>query len=123
MARKKTESNKAAPSAVEKSLTALSKRLSGSAPKKRGSILLSLTDSGEEYVLEGAHREAVVTRGAASAAAPPLVRITGPSNVLRAVMDGKKEASRAFIAGGIQVSGDLEYLEALLKDLGLLSCE
>jgi SCP-2 sterol transfer family len=123
MARKKTKSKKAVPSSIEKRLTALSQKLSDSAPKKRGSILLSLTDSGEEYVLEGAHREAVVKRGADSAEAPPLIRITGPSNVLRAVMDGKKEASSAFIAGGIQVSGDLEYLEALLKDLGLLNCQ
>ena len=45
-----------------------------------------------------------------------------PSTVLKAIMDGKKEASRAFIAGGIQVQGDLPYLEALLKELGLLQC-
>jgi putative sterol carrier protein len=121
MARKKAESPKADTSAIEKSLTALSRKLSSSAPKKRGSILLSLTDSGEEYSLEGTDREARVTQG--SGAAPALVRIAGPSNVLKAIMDGKKEASRAFMAGGIQVSGDLVYLEALLKDLGLLNCE
>jgi hypothetical protein len=38
-------------------------------------------------------------------------------------MTGQKEASRAFIAGGLQVSGDLTYLESLLKELGLLNCQ
>jgi hypothetical protein len=38
-------------------------------------------------------------------------------------MDGRKEASRAFLAGGIRVQGDVPYLEALLKDIGLLQCE
>ena len=28
----------------------------------------------------------------------------------------------AFIAGGLQVSGDLPYLESVLKELGLLKC-
>lgn len=121
MARKKTEPSKVGSSAIEKSLTALGSKLSSSAPKKRGGILLSFTDSGEEYYFQGTDRETRVTKGAD--AAPPLVRIAGPSNVLRAIMDGKKEASRAFMAGGIQVSGDLDYLEALLKDLGLLNCK
>lgn len=121
MAQKKAGPQKVDMSAVEKSLAALGRRLSSSAPKRRGSILLRLTDSGEECCLEGGDREARVTKGAG--AGPPLVRIAGPSNVLKAIMDGKREASRAFVAGGIQVSGDLLYLEALLKDLGLLHCE
>lgn len=120
MAQKKTARQRAGTSAIEKGLTTLSSKLSSSAPKKRGSIHLNLTDSGEDYYLEGLEREALVSRGAA--AAPPLVRISAPSSVVKAIMDGKKEASRAFAAGGIQVSGDLEYLEALLKDLGLLKC-
>jgi hypothetical protein len=118
MAQKRTGSKKSSP--IESSLTAFSRKLSGSAQLKDGSILFHFTDSGEEYCVEGTGREARVTRGAPIK--PPLVEVRGPSTVLRAIMDGKKEASRAFIAGGIQVQGDLPYLEALLKDIGLLQC-
>lgn len=121
MVSKKTGTQRVNMSAIEKSLTALGRRLSSSAPKKHGSILLSFTDSGEQCCLEGTDREPVVAQGAG--AEPPLVRIAGPSSVLKAIMDGKKEASRAFVAGNIRVSGDLVHLEALLKDLGLLNCE
>ena len=120
MATKKPVRQKVGAAAIEKGLTTLLGKLSSAAPKKRGSILLSLTDSGDDIYLDGIERKASVSRGAG--AAPPVVRIAGPSSVLKAIMDGKKEASRAFVAGGIQVSGDLEYLEALLKDLGLLKC-
>ncbi|HEV7242878.1 MAG TPA: SCP2 sterol-binding domain-containing protein [Thermoanaerobaculia bacterium] len=102
--------------AIQKSLTALASRLSGKAPRKRGSIVLHATDLGQEIALDG---NRIAER---SGMAPPLVRISGPSNVLQSIMTGEKEASRAFVAGGIQVSGDLGYLEALLKDLGLLKC-
>ena len=111
--------SKAAPvdvAAIQKSLTALGGRLSATAPRKRGSIVLHATDLGQEVALEG---NRIADPGSA---APPLVRISAPSGVLQAIMSGEKEASRAFVAGGIQVSGDLVYLEALLKDLGLLKC-
>jgi hypothetical protein len=118
MAQKRTGSKKSSP--IESSLTAFSRKLSGSAQLKDGSILLHFTDSGEEYWVEGTGREARVTK--AAPIKPSLVEVRGPSTVLRAIMEGKKEASRAFIAGGIQVQGDLPYLEALLKELGLLQC-
>jgi putative sterol carrier protein len=117
----KTQSQKVNMAAIEKSLTALARKLSNSAPKKRGSLYLHFTDSGQECCLGGTDREFTVSQ--ATDAEPPLVRIAGPSSVLKAIMDGKKEASRAFMAGNIHVSGDVVYLEALLKDLGLLNCE
>ena len=101
---------------IQKDLVALCGRLSANAPRKRGSIVVHATDLGTEITLEG---NRIAERGSA---APPLVRISAPSSVIKAVMSGQKEASRAFVAGGIQVSGDLVYLEALLKDLGLLKC-
>jgi putative sterol carrier protein len=119
--KQKSESLPVARATIEKSLTALANRVSGSAPSRRGSILLHFTDSGEDYCVEGSGRQARVT--SAAGAAPVLVRIAGPSSVLKAIMAGEKEASKAFVAGGLQVSGDLVYLESLLKELGLLKCE
>lgn len=121
MPSKKAERKKVNRSTFEKSLTMLGSRLKSSAPKKHGCIQLFLTDLGEEFYLEGTDRAFLVSQRAG--ASPPLVRIAGPASQLQAVMDGKKEASRTFLAGGIQVSGDLNYLEVLLKDMGLLKCE
>jgi hypothetical protein len=111
------------PAAIEKNLAALANRLSGETRVKRGGILLQCTDSGEEYCVQGSGTGTRITRGAGAGSAPVLVRIAGPTRVLAAVMAGQKEASRAFAAGGLQVSGDVVYLESLLKDLGLLQCE
>jgi putative sterol carrier protein len=108
------------PSEIESSLTAVSRKLSDSAQLKPGSILIRFTDSGEEYSVETTGREARVIRAAPATA--PLVEVHGSSTVLKAIADGRKDAARAFLAGGIRVQGDVPYLEALLKDIGLLQC-
>ena len=115
-----TGSEKIDPSEIELSLTAVSRKLSDSTQLKPGSILIRFTDSGEENSIEMTGREARVIRAAPATA--PLVEVSGPSKVLKAIMDGRKEASRAFLAGGIRVQGDVPYLEALLKEIGLLQC-
>jgi len=111
----------ASPAAIESSLNAFSSRLTGSpAQLKPGSILIRFTDSGEEYSIAMTNREARMASGAAPAS--PLVEVSGPSRVLLAIMNGTQEPRRAFMAGGIRVQGDLPYLEALLKESGLLEC-
>jgi putative sterol carrier protein len=111
----------AGPAAIESSLNAFSSRLTGSqAQFKRGSILIRFTDTGEEYSIAMTSREARMTNSAPPAV--PLVEVSGPSRVLLAIMDGTQEPRRAFMAGGIRVQGDLPYLEALLKESGLLEC-
>jgi putative sterol carrier protein len=120
MTEEKSEAEKSDPSEIESSLTAVSRKLSDSAQLKPGSILIRFTDSGEEYSMEMTAREVRTIRAAPATA--PLVEVSGSSTVLKAIMDGRKEASRAFLAGGIRVQGDLPYLEALLKEIGLLQC-
>jgi putative sterol carrier protein len=121
MTENETGSERIDPSDIESSLTAVSRKLSDSAQLKPGSILIRFTDSGEESSIETTGREARMIRAAPATA--PLVEVSGSSTVLKAIMDGRKEASRAFLAGGIRVQGDVPYLEALLKDIGLLQCE
>ena len=120
MTEEKPGSEKIDPSEIESSLTAVSRKLSDSTQLKPGSILIRFTDSGEEYSIETTGREASVISGAP--ATTPLVEVHGPSAVLKEIMDGRKEAARAFRDGGIRVRGDVPYLEALLKDMGLLQC-
>jgi len=120
MATKRTGAKYIDRQALESSVAALSGKLTGAVPLKQGTVLIRLTDSGEELSVEGMGRE--LRMAAAASPGTPLVEISGPSSVIKAIIDGKKEASRAFIAGGLQVRGDLNYLEALLKDLNLLDC-
>jgi putative sterol carrier protein len=115
-----TDPERIDPSEIESSLSELSRTLSDSAHLKHGSILIRFTDSGDEYSIETTGREARMIRAAPATA--PLVEVAGSSRALKAIMDGRKEASRAFLAGGIRVQGDVPYLEALLKDIGLLQC-
>jgi hypothetical protein len=120
MSAKKAASKQVDLRAIESSLTALGGKLTGAVALKPGNILIRLTDTGEECRVTGKGRNIKMAQSAT--AGTPVVEIAGPSSVIKAVMDGTKEASRAFIAGGLQVRGDLTYLEALLKDMGLLEC-
>jgi hypothetical protein len=120
MTENETRSERNDPSEIESSLMAVSRILSDSAQLKPGNILIRFTDSGEEYSIETREREARMIRAAPATA--PLVEVHGSSTVLKAIMDGRKEASRAFLAGGIRVQGDVPYLESLLKEIGLLQC-
>jgi hypothetical protein len=121
MAKKQTSSKKVNLQAVEASVTAAIRKLSGSSRIKQGNILLRLTDSGEQLWVEGSSHELRTAKSAPTLA--PMVEIAGSSAVIKAILDGKLEASRAFAAGGLRVQGDLPYLEALLKELGVLNCE
>jgi putative sterol carrier protein len=120
MTEEKPGSEKIDPSEIESSLTAVSRKLSDSAQLKPGSILIRFTDSGEEYSIEMTHGEARMIR--ATPATAPLVEVSGNSTVLKEIMDGTKEASSAFLDGGIRVQGDVPYVEVLLREIGLLQC-
>jgi hypothetical protein len=115
-----TGSNQIDASTIETSLTAVSRKLSGSPQLKHGAILIRFTDSGDDYSIETREREPRLTR--AAPATPPLVEISGSSIVLKEIIDGRKDPGRAFMDGGIHVQGDVAYLEALLKEIGLLHC-
>jgi putative sterol carrier protein len=120
MIERRTESEKIHSSELESSLLAFSRKLTELTQRKSGSVLVRLTDSGEEYAIEMIGGQARLTREAP--ATSPLVEVSGSSTVLKAIIDGEKEARRAYIAGGIRVQGDLPYLENLLRELGLLEC-
>jgi SCP-2 sterol transfer family len=112
---------KRAAGPLDVTLSSLAARVTEKAPRAEGSIVLRVTDTGEEYTVEGTGRRAKVARSVGSR--QPAVQVRGTSDVIRGVLAGEIEASRAFADGGIRVRGDLRYLEGVLKDLGLLQCE
>lgn len=119
MATQKTRRETSRP--LEATILALGRKVSDAVPKAQGTIVLRCSDTGAEFALEGLGSRPRVTSRRGEGAHQ--VEITGPEAILRAVIEGRQEASRALVAGGIRVRGDLPYLEAVLKDLGLLECE
>jgi SCP-2 sterol transfer family len=108
------------PRSMEAALLAFGARVSSAAPRAHGSIVVHCTDTGEDFALEGTGTMARVNRGRGEG--PHQVEVRGPAAVLRAIAEGRQEPARALAAGGIRVRGDLRYLEAVLKDAGLLEC-
>ena len=104
--------------AIETGVAALSSRLSGSVAIQP--ILITLTDTGEQCCIHGAARSLRAEN--ARDASPPSVRVSGPSRIINDILDGSMEASAAYASGRIRVRGDLQYLEGLLSDMGLLDC-
>ena len=119
MTTKKTRRQPSRP--LEAAILALGNKVSDAVPKAQGTIVLRCSDTGAEFVLEGIGSRPRVTKRRGEGRHQ--VEITVPESILRAVIEGRQEASRALVAGGIRVRGDLPYLEAVLKDLGLLECE
>lgn len=102
-------------------LTRFAQRVSSAVPAAAGGIHLRCTDCDEEYSVENLGPAARVEATASPTA--PIVRITAPSSVIQDVLEGRLEASQALVGGGVRVRGDLAYLEGVLRDAGLLSCE
>ncbi|HEX2281833.1 MAG TPA: SCP2 sterol-binding domain-containing protein [Thermomicrobiales bacterium] len=115
------QANRGSTGPLEASLSSVASRVSERVPRDRGSIMIRSTDTDDQYSVEGIGSRPRITRGPAST--DPAVTVSGPSAVLRAVLDGELEASRAFAGGEIRVRGDLTYLEAILADLNLLDCQ
>lgn len=105
---------------MEAALLALGGKVSNAVPRAHGSIVVHCTDTGEEFALEAIGSTPRVNRG--RGAGPHQVEVRGPADVLKAIAEGRQEPARALAAGGIRVRGDLGYLEAVLKDVGLLEC-
>jgi putative sterol carrier protein len=51
----------------------------------------------------------------------PTIEIIGDAKRIKAIFEGKKDARKQFLAGGIRVRGDLRYLSDMLLELGILT--
>jgi hypothetical protein len=50
----------------------------------------------------------------------PRLEITGDPERIRAVLEGNKDPRLAYLEGSIMVRGDIDYLQTLLRSLGLM---
>jgi hypothetical protein len=115
------KTTQASGASLKPALLRFASRVSNAVPAVTGGIHVRCTDCDDEYSLEDIGRSARVAESLGKGA--PIVRITGPSSVLEEVLEGRLGAAEALVRGGIRVRGDVEYLERVLKDVGLLHCE
>jgi hypothetical protein len=106
---------------LEPLLSNLANRMSEAHGGRKGDIHLRCTDLEGDYSLsaKGGLRAGALGKGAAT----PIVTVAAPSSVVQDVLAGRLDAAQALVGGGVRVRGDLDYLEHLLRDAGLLSCE
>lgn len=50
----------------------------------------------------------------------PVIEVMGDAEAVQAILDGKADARKQFLAGGIRLRGDLRYFSDLALELGLL---
>ena|SRR5215831_10558901 len=109
-----------APGSVQDSLGALAVKVTGARVARAGDIVLRLSGKGGgTYRLACGHKEVRVTE-TADVSVRPLIEVIGDAATVQAVLDGKVDARKQFLAGGIRIRGDLQYLSDLALELGLL---
>jgi hypothetical protein len=106
----------------ESSLATLAKRIQQAKATRPGSIAFHAAGagSGPYRVRTGQGRTRVVPFGEATGEKQPLIEVIGEAATLKAILDGKKDALKTFIGGGLRVRGDLAYLSELALELGLI---
>jgi hypothetical protein len=104
---------------VETVLGNAAKRLGTAKALRGGHILLHLKGTGGGvYHLDCSAGPPKVVKGAPRAA--PTIEVIGDAKRILAIIEGKKDGRRQFLAGGIRVRGDLRYLSDLALELGII---
>lgn len=106
---------------LKPALSRFANRVSKAVPDVKGSIHVRCTDCEDEYSLDNLGRSPRIAESIGKGA--PIVRVTGPSSALADVLEGRIDAAEALVRGGIRVRGNIEYLECVLRDAGLLNCK
>ncbi len=108
---------------IEDSLTQLSKKLGGCTSFQSGDIMLHLSgDAGGEYSISCVGNKATIAKKMqGSADRKPLFEVWGDANVIRAILDGEKDAVKQFLGGkNMRIRGNLRRFSDIAVELGIL---
>lgn len=105
---------------VEVALRALTERLSCCGALRKSTIVIRASGAGGgAYCVECAPGSArLATTGPT---APPTIEVAGEARQIEALLNGRKDPRKLFLAGGFGVRGDLRYLSDLAVELGFLT--
>lgn len=101
-------------------LRSLADQLEKAKSVREGTIAFHFTD-GTSAALQCAPGEVKVVEIAAIAETSPVIEIIGDRKKIQDVAEGKKDARRQYVAGGLRVRGDLRYFSDVALELGILT--
>jgi putative sterol carrier protein len=107
---------------LEDSLTRLSGTLGNCAAFRPGEIVLRLSgDAGGEYCISCRGGEATIAKNVHRVANhKPLLEVWGDADIIRAIVDGEKDAVKQFLTGGLRIRGNIRYFSDIAVELGIL---
>jgi len=86
---------------------------------RTGSIVLRLTGpAGGEFCLDCSERGVRLTKGLPKR--PLQFEVMGDTKRIQAILEGKKDARKEFLSGGIRLRGDLRHFSDLAMELGII---
>lgn len=106
--------------AIRDSITDLASKVERARSARTGDLVFRLTGAGAGTfrVRNGRVRTEVVESPEESE--QTLIEVMGDSDKIQEILDGKVDARKQFLDGGIRVRGDLQYLSDLTTELGLM---
>src|SRR5262245_33737223 len=107
---------------VEDSLARLTQKLDACAAVRPGEIVLRLSGAaGGDYCIACGGGKARLARNLQGAGdRKPLLEVWGDADVIRAIVDGEKDAVKQFLTGGLRIRGNLRYFSDVAVELGIL---
>ncbi len=110
------------PGNFEGSLAKLGKRIQQAKATRSGSVVFHLAGAGggtdRLHTAQGQTR--MVPYGEAADDRQPLIEVIGEAATLQAILDGKKDAVKTFMGGGLRIRGDIRSLSDLALELGFI---
>jgi hypothetical protein len=102
-------------------LEAFARRLNTiTAANTHGTILLRVKGrDGGDYAF-GCRQEGVIRAAAGADLSGHRLVVTADDTHVKDILDGKKNARKAFLAGGIRVQGDIQFAVDLAYELGFV---
>ncbi|MGB7872194.1 MAG: SCP2 sterol-binding domain-containing protein [Mycobacterium sp.] len=109
-----------APRTVRHSLQEIATKVADAKSARAGDIVLRLSGvGGGTYRLSSGPNGFEVSE-TADVSGTPLIEVIGAAKAVQDILDGKTDARERFLAGGLRVRGDLQYLSDLSIELGIL---
>jgi hypothetical protein len=107
---------------LEQAVMTVAEKVRGDGLLRDGSIVLRSDKEAAGGLLVRAGRKGVELAPLAGGeeGAPPLLEVIGDPRRLAAIVRGEKDGRKQFLAGGIRVRGDMDYLSELGMQLGFL---
>lgn len=106
---------------VKEMLASASARLNESRLTRRGDIVLRLSgEGGGNYCLSCDPGKTTVHEVDPLGSRSPLIEVSGDAQIICDIFEGKRNAFKQFLAGGLRLRGDLRYFSDLALEMKII---